>query len=250
MRFQGQVAIITGAASGIGKETSARFAREGAAVALVDRNEASLSQVKAEIEKEGGRALALPADVSDPAQVDGLVDEVVSSLGRIDVLVNNAGIARDAWFKDMTDAAWHEVLSVNLGGTFHCSRAVVPHMIEQGSGKIISISSIGYLGNLGCANYNASKAAIVGLTRSMALELGKYGINVNAIAPGFIDTPMTRIYPERLVEKYLASVPLKRPGTPADIARVVLFLASEDAAYITGQVIFVCGGMSVGRSPA
>jgi len=249
MRFKGKVVIVTGAASGIGKEIALRFSTEGAHIALVDTNEAGLQTLKVQIEEKSSKALAIPTDIGNLQPVDKMVKEVIGTFDKIDILVNCGGIARDAFFKDMSEQSWHEVINVNLNGTFNCSKSVVPHMIAQQSGKIVNISSAGYLGNIGCANYNASKAGILAFTRSLALELGRYGITVNAVAPGFIDTPLSQVYPEKIVEKYIAGLPLKRPGTPEDVAPSVLFLASDDASYITGQTLFVCGGMSLGKAP-
>lgn len=246
MRVLGKVAIVTGAARGIGAEMAVRLAEEGADVCVCDISDVNVTAEK--VSALGRKALALKVDVSDRAQVQAMVDEVASRFGRVDILVNNAGINRDATIKNMTEAQWDAVINVNLKGTFNCIQAVLPHMSEQKYGKIISLASRAAMGNFGQANYSASKAGIMGLTRTAALELARYNINVNAIAPGYIDTEMTRGVPDEVRERVIKAIPLQRIGTPRDVANLVLFLASDEASYITGQTIFICGGRSVGAA--
>lgn len=248
MQFKDKVAIITGAASGLGEKIALTLSEKGSQVVLVDINENDLQALKIKIEREGGKVIAVPTDVSKSREVDRMVRDTIEAFGKIDILVNCAGIARDAFLQKMTDEAWNEVISVNLSGTFYCCRGVIPHMMAQRTGKIINISSAAYLGNIGIANYGASKAGVLSLTRVLALEAARYGINVNAIAPGFIDTPLSRKYPEKIRERFISSIPLERVGLPEDIANAVIFLASDQASYITGQTLFVCGGMSIGKA--
>ena len=196
----------------------------------------------------GRRALVVKTDVSKKDSVQAMVDQTLQEFGRLDILVNNAGITRDALLHKMTEEQWDAVIAVNLKGVFLCSQAASRPMVEQQYGKIINISSRGMLGNIGQANYSASKAGVAGLTRTLALELARYNINVNAVAPGFIDTPMTQAIPDKVKEKFISSIPLRRIGQPRDIANVVAFLATEEASYVTGQVIFVCGGRSIGAA--
>lgn len=242
--IENKVALITGAAQGIGREIALCFACEGAQLGLFDLDAASLDKVTAEAVALGRRAVSARVDVTHAAQVQEGVNKVIDSLGQIDILVNNAGITRDAFFLRMQEADWDAVIAVNLKGAFNMVKAVVKPMLKRRAGRIINIASIiGLIGNIGQANYAASKAGIIGLTKSVARELASRGITANAIAPGFIDTRMTEVLPEEIKKAMLEKIPLGRFGMPADVARVALFLASDLAEYITGQVIVVDGGM-------
>lgn len=246
MKLDGQIALITGAAGGIGAATARLFAREGATVCLNDVNTEGAALLAREIQAGGGRAGVFEGSVTDKEQVDAMVAAIVREFARLDILINNAGINRDAVVKKMTEQQWDAVLDVNLKGSFLCAQSASLAMMEQKSGKINNTASIGALGNIGQANYAASKAGVMGLTYVLALELAKYNINVNAVAPGATDTAMTAGIPPEIKERLIQSIPLRRMAKPEDIARAHLFLASADAAYITGQVLFVDGGISVG----
>ena len=246
MRLRGKVALVTGAASGIGAATAKRFAREGALVAINDANAAGLDAVAGEIRAAGAKTLIVAGDVTRKADCERLVGETVQAFGRRDILINNAGINRDAMAAKMTEEQWDAVLAVNLKGTFLCCQAALPGMRERAWGRVVNTSSIGSLGNIGQANYAASKAGVIGLTRTLALEYARYGVTVNAIAPGPVMTAMLAGVPDPIKEKIVAQVPVGRIAAPDEIASVHVFLASDEAGFITGQVIFVDGGMSVG----
>src|SRR5262245_13067978 len=246
MRLDGRVALITGAGNGIGAATARRFAREGAIVVVNDVDTGLAGPVAAELERQGARALAIAADVTQRTDVEALVSHIVGEFGRLDVLVNNAGINRDAMSHKMTEEQWDQVLSVNLKGTFLCAQAALTRMRERAWGRVINTSSVASLGNIGQANYAASKAGVIGLTRTLALEYAKFGITVNCIAPGPVMTRMLAGVPEAIREKIVAGVPAGRIARPAELAGVHACLASEDAAFITGQVLYVDGGLSVG----
>ncbi len=244
MLLKDKVAIITGGARGIGKEIALEFAREGANVAIADINSETLAQAEKEISSLHVGILTLSVDVTNSTQVEDMVNKTLDKFKKIDILINNAGITADSLLIRMKEEDWDRVLAVNLKGTFNCIKAVAKVMIKQRSGRILSISSIiGLIGNVGQANYAASKAGIIGLTKSAARELAPRGINVNAIAPGFIQTEMTAVLSEEVKSKMLEAIPLKKFGQPSDVARLAAFLASDAAGYITGQVICIDGGM-------
>lgn len=244
MRLKNKVAIITGGANGIGLAAVERFLQEGAKVIIADFNEEAGSQQAKRLSEQGFDATFYKLNTADRDNVDAVVNAIKEKYGRIDILVNNAGITRDAMLVKMSEENFKQVLDVNLVGVFHCTQAVVPHMIEQGYGKIINTSSVsGVYGNVGQTNYAASKAAVVGLTKTWAKELGRKGINVNAVAPGFTKTAMVETIPDTVIEKLTASVSLQRLGNPIDIANAYLFLASDEASYVTGHVLHVDGGI-------
>lgn len=248
MRFQDQVVIITGGGSGIGRATAMLFAREGARVAVPDVNVASGQETEQEIRAAGGQALFVEANITRAEDVERMVSQVVQMWGRVDVLVNNAGITRDNLILRLKEEDWDAVLNTNLKGAFLCSKAVLKVMLRQRSGRIINIASVvGEMGAPGQANYAAAKGGLIALTKALAKEVASRGILVNAVAPGFIETAMTRALPEEVRANYLSAIPLQRYGTPEEVARVVAFLASDDATYITGQVINVCGGLVTAR---
>ena len=244
MRVKDKVVIITGGGSGIGKETGILFAKEGAKVVVADVNEKGGAETVESIKNAGGEAFFARLDVSNREQAKQVVKETIAKYGRLDVLINNAGIIQDALVVKMTEEQWDKVININLKGPFNCIQAVVEQMISQGSGVILNISSIVALyGNVGQTNYAATKAGLVGMTKTLAKELGKKGIRVNAVAPGFIYTPMTATMPEKILEMMKEKTPLKRLGTPADVASTLLFLASDEASFINGAVISVDGGL-------
>lgn len=244
MNLEGRVAFVTGAAQGIGRAIALALAEVGADIAGGDVNLEGMQATAAEIQALGRKALALKIDVANPASVKEAVGKVYEAWQKIDILINNAGITKDALALRMKIEDWDRVLSVNLDGTFNCIQAVLPGMVKQRSGRIISIASVvAQAGNPGQANYIASKAGIIGLTKAIASEVGSRGITVNAIAPGFIATAMTENLPPPVKERMLSLIPLGRMGTDKDIAAGVRFLASDEAAYITGHVLNINGGM-------
>jgi 3-oxoacyl-(acyl-carrier-protein) reductase len=246
MKLKDKVALITGAGSGIGEATALRFSQEGAKVVINDVNMESANRVLESIKNQGGEAMVLKADISKKDEVDGMVEQIIEHFGRLDILVNNAGINRDAFAKKMTEEQWDSVIAINLKGTFLCCQAAIAAMGKQNSGRIINTSSIGALGNMGQANYAASKSGVIGLTKTLALECARNNITVNAVAPGATKTPMTVKMPEEIMQTITDKIPLKRWAEPQEIANLHAFLASDEAAYITGQIIFVDGGISVG----
>ena len=244
MQLQEKIAIVTGASRGIGAAIARKFCAEGASVMLCSRSETSVAAVAETLVSEGGNAKYTRTDVSNRSDVAALVDLTLKEFSRIDILVNNAGITQDALLMRMKDEAWETVLQANLTGAMYCIRAVLRTMMRQKSGRIINTASVvGLMGNAGQANYAASKAGIIGLTKSMAKEIGSRGITVNAIAPGFITTDMTAGLSEADQERMLEAIPLGSFGTPEDVAELALFLASDASRYITGQAIQVDGGM-------
>lgn len=254
MKLKDRVALITGSGSGIGRATAIRFATEGACVVVSDMDEAGVNETAKLIAEAGGSTVAVAGNVTSRADVQKMVDAATSNFGRLDILVNNAGINRDALavrvkdgeVKMMSEEQWDIVMAVNLKGTFLCSQAVSVPMMAQKSGRIVNTSSIGALGNIGQANYAASKAGVIGLTKTLALEWARFNIAVNCVAPGATKTRMTAGIPDNIMAGLLEKIPLRRLAEPAEIAAAHLFFASDDASYITGQVLFVDGGISVG----
>jgi 3-oxoacyl-[acyl-carrier protein] reductase len=242
-----KVALVTGASQGIGRATSRYLAAAGAKVAVAARNAEKLASLVTEIEAAGGAALAVPLDVADPAQVKSAFQTVLAKFGRLDILVNNAAITRDTLALRMKLDDWEAVLRTNLTGAHLCIQQALGAMLKQRSGRIINISSVvAETGNAGQSNYVAAKAGLIGLTRAIAVEVASRSITVNAIAPGFIETPMTDVLPQELKDKMKSLIPLGRFGADREIAAAIAFLASDEAAYITGQVLEVNGGMHMG----
>lgn len=246
MFLKDKVAIVTGGARGIGRETALVFAREGANVVVADFDSEAGENTAGDINTAGGQAIFRKVDVTDRDSVQAMVEEAKKRFGRIDILVNNAGITADAFLLKMTEAQWDKVIGVNLKGVFNCTQLVAPTMIEQGGGVILNASSVvGVYGNIGQTNYAATKAGVIGMTKSWAKELGRKGIRVNAVAPGFIISDMTAKVPEKLLEVMKEKTALNRLGEVQDVAHTYLFLASDYASYITGQVLGVDGGLVV-----
>ncbi len=244
LELSGKVALVTGGAQGIGRAIALLLARNGADVAISDINLEKAQETANEIQSLGKRSVAMRVNVADFKEVEKMVETIVEQLGRIDILVNNAGITRDRLILRMTEEDWDAVLDVNLKGTFNCTKAAIRYMSKQKSGKIVSIASVtGEMGNPGQANYGASKAGVIGFTKTIAREFAARGINVNAIAPGFIQTAMTDAIPEKAKEELKRMIPMERLGRPEDVAEAVLFLVSERSSYITGQVLNVNGGI-------
>jgi 3-oxoacyl-[acyl-carrier protein] reductase len=244
LELKGKVALVTGAAQGIGKAIALLLARNGADLVVSDINLEKAQETAREIQAIERKALAVKVDVANLEDVERMVQAVLEQFHQVDILVNNAGIARDKLILRMTEEDWDVVLDVNLKGTFNCTKAVIRHMSKQKSGKIVNIASVvGEMGNAGQANYSASKAGVIGFTKTIAREFAQRGINVNAIAPGYIETPMTDALPEKVKEELKRMIPLERLGRPEDVAEAVLFLVSGASNYITGQVLNVNGGI-------
>lgn len=245
--LQGKIAVVTGGSRGIGKAVAERLASEGAVVIINYNGSCECAKkVKQGILDKGGKAEILQCDVSEFAACESFIKEIIGTYGRIDILVNNAGITRDELVMRMSEKDFDDVISTNLKGTFHCIRFASRHMMKQRQGRIINMSSVvGVTGNAGQANYAASKAGVIGLTKSVARELASRNITVNAIAPGFIETEMTEVLPEKIKEEIKGNIPFGTLGKPEDVAAAVMFLASEEAGYITGQVLHVDGGMVI-----
>ena len=246
MRLQGKVSIITGAGRGIGHATVEKFLAEGSIVIACDIDPSLIEQVNAEIKAAGGIGRALVVDVTDPVAITQMIDSVITEYGQVDVLVNNAGIVRDARMINMSEELFDDVINVNLKGTFNCAKAVFPYMMEKQAGVVLNASSIvGIYGNFGQTNYVATKSGVIGMTKVWARELGRKGIRVNAVAPGFIATEMVDTVPEKVIEKMVGQTPLARLGKPEDIANAYIFLSSDLAAYVSGTVLSVDGGLVI-----
>jgi len=246
MRLNGKVAIVTGAASGIGRATALRFAKEGARVVVCDLNQAGIDPVVSEIVAAGGDAIGYVVNVVDKAQINEMVVGVKARWSRIDILVNNAGIVADAQLSKMTEDQFDRVIDINLKGVYNCTRAVVDTMVEQGSGVILNASSVvGLYGNFGQTNYAAAKFGVIGFTKTWAKELGRKGIRSNAVCPGFVATPILQNMPEKVIQAMEERVPMRRLAQPEEIASVYTFLASDDASYVNGAVLSVDGGLVI-----
>lgn len=247
MKLEGKVAIVTGAGrdgKGIGRSIALALAEEGADIVIADYVLEAAEAVAREVQSLGRGAVAVKADVADFADAEAIAQRALDEFGHIDILVNNAGITRDALIARMSEQDWNSVIATNLTGTFNCTKAVTRSMMKQRSGRIVNVASVmGIVGNAGQANYSASKAGVIGLTKTTAKELGSRGVNVNAVAPGFVQTAMTDELPDDIRESIAALVPLNSLGTPEDVAKLVLFLCTDESRYITGQVINVDGGM-------
>jgi NAD(P)-dependent dehydrogenase (short-subunit alcohol dehydrogenase family) len=243
LKFQDRVAVVTGAASGIGRAVTARLAREGARLALGDIASESLNRQADQLTKEGIQVVPVPGDLSDRKVAEGLLQAAIETFGKVDILVNCAGINMDAMLHKMDDEQWKRVLEVNLTAVFYTTRFAAQHMRARGYGRIVNVSSSSWLGSVGQANYAAAKAGVVGLTLTAARELASKGVTANVICPGFIDTPMTRRLRPDIWDAIVRRIPAGRPGMPEDVANLVAFLASDEAEYITGQIIYVSGGL-------
>lgn len=248
-RFESRVAFITGGSRGIGKSIAETFANEGAKIAIIDINEEALQEVQSEFKEKGINILAIQANVVKTDEVEAAMEQVIGEFGSLDILVNNAGIIRDNLLFKMRDSDWDQVIDVHLKGAFNTTRAAQKHMVQQKYGRIINISSTSALGNPGQANYSTVKAGLQGLTKTLAKELGKFGITTNAVAPGFIETDMTKATAERIgvpFEDFLkgaaSRIPVLRTGKPSDIANAVAFFADEKSSFVNGQVLYVAGG--------
>ena len=246
MRLQNKVAVITGAASGIGLATAVKFAQEGAFIAICDLNQAGIDAAIKEVEAVGGQALGYIVDVTKPDQIAAMRDALLAEKGRIDVLVNNAGIVMDAQLIKMTEDQFDKVIDINLKGTYNMARALVDTMVAQGAGVILNASSVvGVYGNFGQTNYAATKFGVIGMVKTWAKELGKKGIRANAVCPGFVATPILKAMPEKVIQAMEDRVPMKRMAQPEEIANLYAFLASDEASYINGAAIEITGGLTL-----
>lgn len=246
MRLEGKVAVITGAGQGLGKAYALEFARQGADIVVNDVSVENADKVVKEVENIGRKAIAVTVSVDTREGAKKIIGAGIENFGKVDILVNNAGITRTAMLHKMTQEEWDQVIAVNLTGVFNCLQAAAFHMIERKYGKIINVTSAaGIRGTIGQISYGAAKSGVIGITKSSAKELARYGINVNAVAPGVIETPMTEVIrgKEKFAKKYMSEIPLGRFGTPEDVANVAAFLASDEASYMTGQIISVDGGL-------
>ncbi|SFB22424.1 3-oxoacyl-[acyl-carrier-protein] reductase [Lentibacillus halodurans] len=248
-RFEGSVVLVTGGSQGIGKGVALKFAEEGAKIAILDINEEALGKAEKDFKEQGYTMLTKKANVVEAEEVEAAVEEVVNTFGKLDILVNNAGIIRDNMLFKMKDDDWQQVMDVHLKGSFNASRAAQKYMVKQKYGRIINISSTSALGNRGQANYSTAKAGLQGFTKTLAIELGKFGITANSVAPGFIETNMTKATAERIGVPYedfvkgaISKIPAGRSGKPEDIANAVAFFADENSSFVNGQVIYVAGG--------
>ena len=246
MNVQDRVALITGAGQGIGAGIARVLGDAGAKVVVNDLVEDRVEESVSTLQSSGVDAMGVASDVGTAEGAEAMVAGAIDAHGRVDILVNNAGIARDSWLVKMTDENWDDVMRVNAKSQFLTSRAAAPHMMEQEHGRIVNISSRAWLGGPGQANYAASKGAVISLTRTLALEMARYKITANCIAPALVDTPLFQALEEGVKERLVKTIPLKRVGTPEDIGHAVLYLASDEASYVTGQVLYVCGGRSLG----
>jgi NAD(P)-dependent dehydrogenase (short-subunit alcohol dehydrogenase family) len=249
LNVENRVVLVTGSGSGIGEGIVKRFAENGAKVIVNDLDQSKIDRVVSDIQEEEGEATGVIADITRKNEVDDLFKNVHDKYGRIDILVNNAGIGRDKSIRKMTEEDWDTVLNVNLKGVFLCSKAAADYMIEQKYGRMINISSRAWLGWYGQTNYAASKGGVVSLTRTLAIELGKHNITANCIAPGLIETPLLMGAPQETRDRLMKAQPTGKIGSPDDIARAVLFFGANEARYITGQVMYVCGGKSIFATP-
>lgn len=246
MRLEGKVAIVTGSARGLGKAIVARLAKEGAKVVVTDLDQAGCDAVVDDIKAAGGDAMAVACNVTDRSAVQALAASTLERFGKIDILVNNAGITKDATLKKMTDDQWDAVINVNLKSVFICTQEISKYMVEQKSGRVISMSSLaGVEGNFGQTNYSASKAGVIGMTKTWSKELGKNNVTANVIAPGFMNTEMTKTIPQNIVDQMLSRIPVGRMGEPEEIAAAVVYLASDEAGFVNGVTLNINGGMYV-----
>lgn len=246
MRLEGKVAVVTGSARGLGKAIVERLAKEGAKVVVTDVNEEGCISTANEIIANGGDALAVKCDVTSRESIEALAAAIIAKYGKIDILVNNAGITKDSSLKKLTDTAWDAVINVNLKSVFLCTQIMSNYMVEQKWGRIISLSSLaGVAGNFGQTNYSASKAGIIGMTRTWAIELGRKNVTANAIAPGFMNTEMTKTIPADITKTLLAAIPVGRMGEPEEIAAAVVYLATEEAGFVNGVTLNINGGAYV-----
>jgi 3-oxoacyl-[acyl-carrier protein] reductase len=243
MKLKDRVAVISGAGGDIGRGIAIRLAEEGACIMVNDKNLEKAQETVNLISAQGGQARAYGADVTKIMDVKEMIDRVIREWKQVDILVNNAGDIRDAFLQNMTNEDWEYVLDLNLKGSFICAKTVAPFMIKRGYGKIVNISSLAYKGNIGQVNYVSAKAGVVGMTHALGLELARYGINVNCIAPGLIDSSKARTFDEKIRERFIKKTPMRRMGEIMDVANAVLFLVSDESKYITRQVIHVSGGM-------